>query len=208
MARAVVFALLGALLAAAPASAEQAFPVRLASATATGAATSGPSGWADFCQRYASECNHPRVRADAAPIPLTPETWRLIVAINQTFNDVIVGVPDNEHWGVVERWDFAEDGRGDCEDYVLLKRRAAIALGLPRSSLLITVVLDTHGDGHAVLTVRTDRGDFVLDNLRDAVLPWTETGYKFLKRQSVENEMAWAAVETPADAPALVASSR
>ena len=36
--------------------------------------------------------------------------------------------------------------------------------GWPRQALLITVVRDKKGDGHAVLTVKTDKGEFILDN--------------------------------------------
>ena len=63
---------------------------------------------------------------------------------------------DLEHWGVVERWNYPDDGYGDCEDYVLLKRRMLMQAGWPREALLITVVRDKKGDGHAVLTVKTD----------------------------------------------------
>ncbi len=75
-------------------------------------------------------------------------------------------------------------GKGDCEDYVLLKRRMLMQAGWPREALLITVVRDKKGDGHAVLTVKTDKGDFILDNQAENVLLWSETGYRFVKRQS------------------------
>ena len=34
---------------------------------------------------------------------------------------------DMDHWGAVEKWSYPDDGYGDCEDYVLLKRRMLIA---------------------------------------------------------------------------------
>ena len=71
---------------------------------------------------------------------------------------------DMEHWGVSERWNYPDDGYGDCEDYVLLKRRMLMQAGWPRQALLVTVVRDKQGDGHAVLTVKTDKGEFILDN--------------------------------------------
>ena len=71
---------------------------------------------------------------------------------------------DLEHWGVVESWYYPDDGYGDCEDYVLLKRRMLMQAGWPREALLITVVRDKNGDGHAVLTVKTDKGEYILDN--------------------------------------------
>jgi len=91
---------------------------------------------------------------------------------------------DLEHWGVVERWNYPDDGYGDCEDYVLAKRRLLIQAGWPREALFVTVGRDKRGDGHAVLTVKTDKGEFVLDNQNDQILLWSDTGYRFVKRQS------------------------
>ncbi len=82
-----------------------------------------------------------------------------------------------------DRWDFAEDGYGDCEDYQLVKRKLLVEAGFPRRALRMTVVIDELGEGHAVLMVRTDRGDYILDNKTDAVLPWHKTGYTYIKRE-------------------------
>lgn len=90
-------------------------------------------------------------------------------------------VTDEVQYGVVENWSFAETGKGDCEDYVLEKRRELIRRGWPMSSLLITVVIDKEGGGHAVLTVVTDRGEFILDNQTDAVLPWSSSELTFIR---------------------------
>ena len=78
---------------------------------------------------------------------------------------------------------YPDDGYGDCEDYVLQKRRMLIQAGWPREALLITVVRDRKDEGHAMLTVKTDKGEFILDNQTDEILPWTDTGYRFVKRQ-------------------------
>jgi predicted transglutaminase-like cysteine proteinase len=75
---------------------------------------------------------------------------------------------------------------GDCEDYQLMKRKLLIEAGLPRRSLRMTVVIDENGEGHAVLTVRTDRGDLILDNKTDDVLEWFRTNYRYIKRESAE----------------------
>ena len=87
-----------------------------------------------------------------------------LTRINKWVNDTVQPMTDLEHWGVVERWSYPDDGYGDCEDYVLLKRRMLMQAGWPRQALLITVVRDKRGDGHAVLTVKTDQGEFILDN--------------------------------------------
>ena len=67
--------------------------------------------------------------------------------------------------------------------------------GVPASSLLITVVRQKNGAGHAVLTMRTDRGDFILDNLEAKILPWDQTEYRYLKRQSDRNALNWVSIQ-------------
>jgi predicted transglutaminase-like cysteine proteinase len=106
---------------------------------------------------------------------------------------MILAVSDQDHWGVLDRWDYPDDGLGDCEDIQLLKRRLLVQAGLPQRAMRMTAVIDDQGQGHAVLMVLTDRGDFILDNKRNAVLPWRRTGYKYLKREGT-NSKAWVAL--------------
>ncbi len=169
-----------------------------------GDVTRAPIGWVDFCQEYRGECNtKPSAPRD---IVLTSKTWEDLIKVNNWVNQSIKPVTDIEHWGVVERWNLAEDGYGDCEDYVLVKRRMLMQAGWPREALLITVVRDKKGHGHAVLTVKTDRGEFILDNQEAQVLPWTQTGYKFVKRQSQSDQNQWVALGEPRNAPATVSA--
>lgn len=147
-----------------------------------GAEARAPIGWVDFCQRHAADCDLALSEPDR--IRLTPAAWAQVLAVNMAVNAEITPVTDEDHWGVAESWDYPSDGKGDCEDYALLKRQRLIAAGLPRRALLMTVVLDEQRAGHAVLMVRTDRGDLILDNKRDAILPWTQTGYVYIKRES------------------------
>ena len=169
---------------------------------ALGPETSVPYGWVDFCQRYQAECVD-QAGAPAA-IELTAAAFSRISRINSWVNKSISPLADNDHWGAVDAWDYPTDGRGDCEDYALLKRRMLIEEGFPREALLLTVVKDNNGDGHSVLTLRTTRGDFVLDNLSDRVKPWTKTPYRFVKRQSQQNPNIWVAIGAPTAAPAYV----
>jgi predicted transglutaminase-like cysteine proteinase len=173
---------------------------------ALGAETSVPYGWVDFCQRYAGEC----AEETHAPrdIELTAAAWRVIVRVNRDVNGAIAPLSDKDHWGEIDSWDFPADHKGDCEDYALLKRRLLIEAGLPREALLLTVVKEANGDGHSVLTLRTDRGDYILDNLVDEVKPWTKTPYRFVKRQSQENQNIWVAIGEPTSAPAYVSNGR
>jgi predicted transglutaminase-like cysteine proteinase len=138
------------------------------------------SAWVDFCHRVPTECE---VQADEPEmIIMTDHVWRLLVEIDRRVNAAIKPMTDQEHWGVVDRWDLPDDGYGDCEDYQLLKRKLLAEHGLPRRAMRMTVVIGDDG-GHAVLTVRTDRGDLILDNRNNAVLPWHETDYRFVKRE-------------------------
>jgi predicted transglutaminase-like cysteine proteinase len=80
---------------------------------------------------------------------------------------------------------------------VLLKRRMLIERGWPESTLLITVVRDENGEGHAVLTARTDAGDLVLDNKRQQIVRWVDTPYTYVKQQTEGNPLVWASLMPP-----------
>src|SRR5712692_9232102 len=134
------------------------------------------------------------------------KAWRDLVRVNSWVNSTIKPMTDLDHWGVVERWSYPDDGFGDCEDYVLLKRRMLMQAGWPRQALLITVVRDQKGEGHAVLTVKSDKGEFILDNQEDQILLWSETGYRFVKRQSQSNPNQWVALGDPRPAVSTAAS--
>jgi predicted transglutaminase-like cysteine proteinase len=168
---------------------------------ALGPETSIPFGWLDFCRRYRGQCS-----GESAPrdIELTAKAYKDIQSVNLFVNHSIQPVSDMDHWGVVDQWDYPTDGKGDCEDFALVKRRLLIARGYPGQALLMTVVKEPNGDGHAVLTVRTNRGEFVLDNMNDAVKPWTMTPYRFVKRQSQVDPNLWVAIGEGGPAPIYV----
>lgn len=69
---------------------------------------------------------------------------------------------------------------GDCEDYVLTKRAKLIKQGISPNSLRIATAYTRRGEGHAVLVVRTNKGDFVLDNRRNTILEWHKTGLRWI----------------------------
>lgn len=148
-----------------------------------------PIGWIQFCEDNPGECV--TARAQARSIELTDARWKQLVDVNLSFNKAIEAVTDADQFGVVERWSYATTGKGDCEDYVLEKRRELARRGWPLSALLVTVVIDREGGGHAVLTIVTDRGEFVLDNQTDKILPWSRSGLTFIKRQSPTDPNVW-----------------
>jgi predicted transglutaminase-like cysteine proteinase len=166
---------------------------------ATGAAARAPIGWVDFCTEHAEECDVAPL--EARNVVLTPKAWKDLARVNGWVNEHIKPLTDLEHWGVIERWSYPDDGYGDCEDYVLLKRRMLMQAGWPRQALLITVVRDSKGEGHAVLTVKTDQGEFILDNQERDILLWSHTSYHFVKRQSQTDPNLWIALGDPRPAP-------
>lgn len=151
-----------------------------------------PVGHYEFCKTYASECE--ATYQDAGPLTLTEDKWKTILDVNYTVNSSITPMTDQDIYGVEERWAYPRTV-GDCEDFVLLKRKMLIKKGVDPSDLLITVVLQPNGEGHAVLTVRTDHGDFVLDNMRNKVMLWSDMEYTFLKRQASDDPSRWVKLQ-------------
>jgi predicted transglutaminase-like cysteine proteinase len=127
-------AALAAVLGLAPALAAGERPLFIS----VGITARAPIGWIEFCAEHARECDTKPV--EARDVVLTAKAWKDLVRINKWVNDTVKPITDLEHWGVVERWSYPDDGYGDCEDYVLLKRRMLMQSGWPRQALLITVV--------------------------------------------------------------------
>ncbi|HEV2557020.1 MAG TPA: transglutaminase-like cysteine peptidase [Microvirga sp.] len=161
------------------------------------------AAWTQFCEQFAAECAVDP--SEPAIVQLNQQTWNAIVQVNRRVNAKIKPVTDKDHWGIVDRWEFPDDGRGDCEDFQLLKRRQLAERGIPRRAMRMTVVIDEIGEGHAVLMIRTDRGDYILDNKTSAVLPWDQTGYIFVKRES-QDGMAWVSLGGRTASPTTTAN--
>lgn len=185
--RAAAAALVALLGFASPAAAGQLDFANAAFAPVTGP-TSIPIGHSEFCKVHGEECGANARVVDA--MALTEGRWEELVQVNNTMNDTIVPITDADLYQVDELWTYP-DGYGDCEDIALAKRRQLIDAGWDASTLLMAVVRETNGNGHAVLMVRTDRGDLVLDNQDGMVRVWTETPYQYIKRQSQENAGVW-----------------
>lgn len=183
----VISSLMGILLslgAAAPVAANEAHP---AFASISGQ-TSIPVGHAEFCQRRPFDCQPMQLVQN---VSLTDALWTDLQEVNNHFNTAITAASDRDIYGVEEFWTFPSRGYGDCEDFVLAKRAALIERGWPASTLLVSVVMQPNGEGHAVLMVRTDRGDLILDNQQALIKVWTDTPYTFLKRQSQAHAGQW-----------------
>jgi predicted transglutaminase-like cysteine proteinase len=125
---------------------------------------------------------------------MTPQLWDLLEGVNRRVNAQIRPVHDRDLYGFEGYWTLPiANGvmAGDCKDYVLEKRRILMESGIPMTALSIALGTTAQGEYHAVLLVRTDRGEYVLDNLSPWVTPWTEVSYTWSKRQSALNPDIW-----------------
>ncbi len=164
-----------------------------ASYAAVGDITRTPYGWADLCGRQPQECKV--YVLDPVDLHLTRRTLAILERVNDQVNAEIVPISNFDHWGtMLDHWDYPTDGKGDCKIYALWKRKLLMDEGFPRQALLMTIVRDLEGNGHTILTVKTDRGDFVLDNMVREIRPWDATGYTFVKRQSQSDPNIWVSV--------------
>lgn len=155
--------------------------------------------WTVYCQETGDCGNDP---AEAKRIVLTDSVMLTLQAINANINHAFEAVPD-----ILDHWDDPrKTGKADCEDFQILKRIKLVEIGFPHRALLMTVVIDGAGSGHAVLTVRTDRGDYILDNTTDFVLPWDKTGYQFIKRES-QTGTQWVKLDATTDRSGTASTS-
>src|SRR5437667_9743628 len=127
-----------------------------------GDTTRSPTGWVEFCAENASECRGGATQP--RDIVMSQTAWRDLLRVNKWVNETIKPITDMDHWGVIEKWSLPTDGYGDCEDYVLLKRKMLIDAGWPREALLITVVRAQNGQGHEGLAVKRDKGEVAPGN--------------------------------------------
>ena len=162
-----------------------------------------PAGFVSFCTRFADQCTRPDDAA--ASIALTSASWATLRQVNDSYNRAIRPKDDIIHYGRAEYWNIPTDGYGDCEDYALSKRKALIDAGFPAPALRIALVMTRDAERHAVLTVTTEQGDFVLDNLRRDIIGWDQTGYEWIERQDPARAWGWVALGKATD-PTYIAS--
>jgi predicted transglutaminase-like cysteine proteinase len=155
-----------------------------------GAQTSIPYGHMIYCQSHPGNC---AAHGVAGPRALSAGEWQKVETINLSVNRMLSPRSDMDSHGEQDVWTYART-HGDCEDYALHKRARLIAAGFHPSSVLLTMVRLPHGEAHIVTALRTADGDFVLDNMRDAIVPWRSTGYRFLKVQSPDHAGRWRGI--------------
>jgi predicted transglutaminase-like cysteine proteinase len=162
-----------------------------------------PIGWAQFCETYEGICD--TTPSTPREVALDGGAWSDLTAINDAVNRTIRPMTDMDHYGMIQWWRYPDDGAGSCHSYALLKRRLLIESGWPREALLMTIVRTDYGrgEGHAVLTVKTDQGEFILYNLTDEIRLWSRTPYLYYKRQSQADPNAWVRISDTHAAAAM-----
>lgn len=159
-----------------------------ASSMMVGGSVMPPQGFVDFCRRHPADC---RQTTDAPRVVrLNERRAAELEGVQRAVNHRVFYSQDSANYGRLEHWAYPYL-MGDCEDYALEKRRRLIALGWPRSALLLTAARMPGGSGHLVLVAVTDQGELVLDNFIDAVVHWKSVNYKWLVRQSPFDESRW-----------------
>ena len=151
-----------------------------------------PPGYVSFCLRFPNQCS--ASAQEPAVLTLSPKAWQALEQVNLQVNNTIWPEDDQKHFGRAEYWTIPTDGYGSCHDYALTKRKELIDIGLPQRALRIAILTTPSNQRHAVLTIATDKGDYVLDNLRQDIRPWLSTGYQWIARQDDGSESGWAAL--------------
>lgn len=121
--------------------------------------------------------------------------WTVVNAVNRRINRSIRQLADVRQYGVDDYWSVPDGNRarGDCEDYVLAKRQALIAEGVPAKALSIAIVETRWGETHAVLLLASDQGEYVLDSLTPWVSRWDRVDYAWRERQLPGQPFDWVA---------------
>lgn len=171
-------------LAAIPAGASMRPPQ--ASAMRTGPAALPPLPYVKFCMQARHLC---RDEAEVRLIALGEGRFEALLEVNRAVNRQIRPIRKSRSIAI-EDWAI-NPASGDCNDYALSKRQQLLDRGFPRSALLLASATVPGGEGHLVLIARTDRGDFVLDNLQDNVVAWNHLPYRWLQRESAAQPLRW-----------------
>jgi predicted transglutaminase-like cysteine proteinase len=173
---------------AAPSSAQPATEI------ADGRNAAPPPGFVSFCMHNPAVCSDSQGAA-AGKVAFDDKNRAMLTAVNDRVNAAIAYQSDFKTFGVANNWNIHAVGSvGDCKDYALAKQQALIAAGLPKEALRMAIVRTRDNQLHAVLTVDTDRGDYVLDSINPAILAWSATPYAWLSRQSAHNPLQWLTV--------------
>lgn len=152
-----------------------------------------PAGYRDFCARAVALCG--AADQPLRKVPVSAAAIEVLEKYNQKFNNHILYRPDAALYGRTDYWVVATTA-GDCEDIALAKRAALIAAGWPPGALWLAIGRDTAGQTHAVLVLRSDKGDLVLDNRTSRVTFWHQSRLHWIARQVPGDSHYWRLLET------------
>jgi len=149
-----------------------------------------PIAFTRFCLNYAGECKPRQLVFRGGRLKLTAQRLAELEQVNRTVNSSILPLQNNGK-DAGEIWSLGPVF-GDCNDYAVTKRHQLIARGWPARAVLLSEVVTGSGRHHLVTVVRTMSGDLVLDNLSDAILPWFQKPYQWVRMQTPHNPNYWA----------------
>ena len=152
--------------------------------------TLAPFAHVKFCMQNPAEC---RKNAGSPVVALTAYRESQLKRINASVNRQLRAESDPLAVDGGDLWQVSGNS-GDCEDFALIKRKRLIAMGWSPRALRIAVARTGSGEGHAVLVVKTSKGDLVLDNRTSAIRPWKNTDLRWVKIQSPDNPRLWLAI--------------
>lgn len=115
--------------------------------------------------------------------------------VNRGVNGLIAYSRDKVVYGSLDHWakpaEILKRGAGDCEDFAILKMAALVDAGVPAQSMSLVVLQDSEkGVFHAVLSVATGSGTFILDNVRNNVVKDTSLP-SYVPLYSFSTNRAW-----------------
>jgi len=144
-----------------------------------------PPPYEDFCRREPEAC----LLDGPATIGFTPTNVELMTKIGAQVNSEISFSMDTDQYFQEDFWSLPHSGKGDCEDIALEKRQRLAMLGFPRAALRIAIVFHKgYLCPHALLTIETDRGTYVLDSFFDEIYTWNQLPYNFASRERVDGQ--------------------
>ncbi len=158
-----------------------------------------PFSFVKFCLDYPGDC--PK-SAGPGRVHLTSGRMAELASVNRAVNHSIRPTPDASTF----RYWKLDVNAGDCNSFAVEKRHELIQRGWPAAALALTVARTSWGEGHLVVTVRTNQGDLVLDNLRSTIVPWQRTGYDWIMRQSERNPQYWVDLDGGRAGPVYAAA--
>jgi predicted transglutaminase-like cysteine proteinase len=158
-----------------------------------------------FCLRYPSDCKSDPTENER--IDLDVENSDLLMLVNHRVNMSIAPTAKRYGPNLRDGWTIAPE-MGDCNDYAVTKRHDLVESGLPSRALRLSVVKTAAGIGHLVLVVATTKGDLVMDDLTEEILPWRSTDYHWLKIQSATDPKFWYSIKGPGVSPTIASADR